>query len=378
MGARWMISTGLSSALIALAACGASEAPAPAEPAEGAPVAATPAAGKTSPMGTAASTDTIVARVNGLPVYASCVEHQAANAIADAPGSAPDARRAALDECIGFELLAQEAAARKLAGAPEVAEARRTAAVNRLVELEIDDKIQTAAQLPPAFSARILERNRWRMHRVDYRASAFARFKVPESEPAGSPADLAARDAAERLAQALAGERGLFRNHLSAAAHELAQGQPLEEGFLDVTDAARLVPAYSNALFSIPEIGRTSPAIRTQWGWDVVLWTKDLPPRDISEAELAEELFPETRLAYFTAWSKAVGKNIKVQLHPDAVQLLSRHVEETETGPPGAAAAPGAGTSPASPELPSSAAPSPVAPSPTSPTAPASPAEARP
>jgi hypothetical protein len=365
MGARWMISTGLSSALIALAACGASEAPAPAEPAEGAPVAATPAAGKTSPMGTAASTDTIVARVNGLPVYASCVEHQAANATADSPGSA-DARRAALDECIGFELLAQEAAARKLAGAPEVAEARRAAAVNRLVELEIDDKIQTAAQLPPAFSARILERNRWRMHRVDYRASAFARFKVPESEPAGSPADLAARAAAERLAQALAGERGLFRNHLSAAAHELAQGQPLEEGFLDVTDAARLVPAYSDALFSIPEIGRTSPAIRTQWGWDVVLWTKELPPRDISEAELAEELFPETRLAYFTAWSKAVGKNIKVQINPDAVQLLSRHVEETETGPPGAAAEPGRGTSPASPAPPSSA------------PSPASPAEARP
>jgi hypothetical protein len=125
---------------------------------------------------------------------------------------------------------------------------------------------------------------------------------------------------------------------------------------VDLTDAARLVPSYSAALFSIPEIGRTSSALRTQWGWDVVLWTKDLPPRDISEAELSDELFPEMRLAYFNAWSKAAGKGVKVQVSPDAAQLLGRHVDEHEPGAPSAAPSslisPSAPTSPTSPASP--------------------------
>jgi hypothetical protein len=366
MGAWGMISRLGSLALCALAGCGA---PKSAPLADGAPVVATPEAGKVGPMGTAASTDTVVARVSGLPVYASCVEHQAATRAADRAGDEAAARRAALDECIGFELLAQEAAARKLTADPEVAEARRAAAVSRLVELEIDDKVQTAAQLPAAFTARVMERNRWRLHRVEYRASAFVRFKVPTDEPQGTAADLAAHAAADRLAQALAGERGLFPDHLSAKAHEVAQGQPIEEGAVDLTDASRLVPTYSAALFAIAEIGRTSPAVRTQWGWDVLLWTKQLPPRDISEAELANELFPEMRLAYFNAWSKAAGKGVNVQVNPDAGQLLSRHVDETETGPPALSPAPT--MAPSAPQTPASSA------SPASPASPAA-AETRP
>lgn len=334
--------------------------PAPALPADlasGQPIAATPARGRLGPMGAAASADFAVATVDGAPIYASCVEAQLAAQPAPA-GDEAARRRAALDECVGFELLAREAARRGLGAAQDVAEARRAAAVNRLVELEIDDKIQTPAQLPPAFWARILERNRWRMHRVDYRASAFIRFVVPETAAADSPEDRAARAAADRLAAALAGERGLFRNHLQAKAAEVAQGQRFDDGFIDVMDADRLVPAYSQALFSLPEIGTTSQPVRTQWGWDVILWTKQLPPRDVSEDELARELFPDARLAYFTAWSKAVGKGVKVQVNPDAGRLLNRLVTEEEREPTAAPAAP-ASPAGAAPGAAPSAAPTP-------------------
>lgn len=301
---------------------------------------------ETAPSGPVAATperegDAVVARVAGLPVYASCVEHQAAAMQAKAPAATagldePALRRRALEECVGFELLAQEAAARGLGAAPEVAEAQRQAAVNRFVEREIDDKVRTAAELPAPFWARVLDRYRWRMHRVDYRASMFVRFTVPAKEPQGSPADLAAQAAAERVAKELADERGLFPQHVAEAARRLAPGQPMEEGNAPLSDADRLVPVYSKALFALQEIGRVTPAIRTEWGWDVVLLTDRLPPRDITEAQLGEELFPEVRLGYFTAWSKSQGKGISVQVSPQAEAALARAADEdaTATGEP--------------------------------------------
>lgn len=291
------------------------------------------AAAPLAPTGPVAATaegdgDAVVAKVAGLPVYASCVEHQAAALRAKDPAAAtldePALRRRALEECVGFELLAQEAATRGLGADPAVAEAQRQAAVNRFVEREIDDKVRTAAELPPPFWARVLDRYRWRMHRVDYRASSFVRFTVPAKEPQGGPADRAAQAAAERVAKALAGERGLFPRHLVEAARQLAPGQPMEEGNAPLTDADRLVPAYSKALFALPEVGRITPAIRTEWGWDVVLLTEHLPPRDITEAQLGDELFPEIRLGYFAVWSKAQGKGISVQVNPQADAALAR------------------------------------------------------
>lgn len=318
-----------------------------------------PGADEPLPARAESADDAVVAQVNGLPVYASCVAHQAAAATGAAAGASAEARRRqALDECIGFELLAQEAAARRLRDDAAVNEAQRKAAVSRLIELEIDDKVQSPAGFPPAFTARVLQSNRWRMHRVDYRASAFVRYTVPEQAPAGSPADVAAQAAAERLAAALADERGLYPPHLFAKAHEVAQGAPLEEGTFKLTDADRLVPSYAQALFTIPEIGRTSKAVRTQWGWDVLLWTEQLPPRDISEAELAAELFPDSRLAYFTAWAKATGRNVQVRINPEATQLLARLAAEPTPGAPPSPASPAAAPAPApaaSPALPAPA-----------------------
>jgi hypothetical protein len=199
-----------------------------------------------------------------------------------------------------------------------------------------------------SFSARVLERNRWRLHRVNYRGSAFARFTVPELDPPGGPADRAAQAAAERLAAALADERGLFPEHLFAKAREVSEGAPMQEGNLDLTDADRLVPSYAQALFTLPEIGRTSKAVRTQWGWDVLLWTKELPPRELSEPALAAELFPESRLAFFTAWSKSVGRNVRVTVNPAAEALLARLAQPAgDDGPPTGPAA--SSPTPASP-----------------------------
>ena len=94
--------------LLAIAACGGSSGPSPVPPpassARPAPlVIATPRL---------TDGDVEVARVNGRPVWSSCVATQAAGA-----GSAEQLRRDALDQCIAFELLAQARADAK-AGKP--------------------------------------------------------------------------------------------------------------------------------------------------------------------------------------------------------------------------------------------------------------------
>ena len=219
---------------------------------------------------------------------------------------------------VAFELLAQEAARRGLGTAPEVAEARTRAAVSALVEQEVERKIQTPADLPDSLTRRLLERNRWRLHRVEYRASFFVRFPVAKGEPREGPADRAARANAERVAQALAGERGLFAHHVRQRARELIGAATMEDGTVELSDPPRLVPAYSDALFALPELGRTSGAVRTDWGWDIILWTGVLPARDITPDELALELFPELRQMYFVAWSRSIGKSTKVEVFPEA------------------------------------------------------------
>lgn len=262
--------------------------------------------------------DVVVARVEGLPIYASCVRAQAARAQAAPLPSEGERRQAAFEECLAFELLAQEAARRGLGTAPEVAEARTRAAVSALVEQEVERKIQTPADLPDSLTRRLLERNRWRLHRVEYRASFFVRFPVAKGEPREGPADRAARANAERVAQALAGERGLFAHHVRQRARELIGAATMEDGTVELSDPPRLVPAYSDALFALPELGRTSGAVRTDWGWDIILWTGVLPARDITPDELALELFPELRQMYFVAWSRSIGKSTKVEVFPEA------------------------------------------------------------
>lgn len=298
--------------LVAALACGSASAPSPSPPPADQPIAAT-AAQRGEP-------DVVVARVAGLPVYGSCVAAQAARHLGDEAAR----RRAGLEDCLAFELLAQEAARRRLATLPEVRQAQRQAAANRLVELEIDDKIRTAADLPEALTARVLERNRWRLEREEYRGSFFVRFPVAKGEAPGGAADTAARSAAERVATALAKERGLFPEHVRERARALAGGQPMEDGQAELSDRARLVPSYSSALFAIPELGSTSPAIRTEWGWDVILWTKTLAPRTITREQLAQELFPELRQAYFVSWSKRIGGATSIEVFADALERAAR------------------------------------------------------
>jgi hypothetical protein len=303
-----------------LAACGGSSAPPPAPPAA---VIATPRL---------TADDVEVARVNGRPVWASCVAAQAratAAASSTASGTTDQQRAGALDQCIAFELLAQAAEARGLADTREVAEATRAAAVNRLVATEFEQRYRTPDDLKKPIDL-LIARNERRMHIAPQRSSAYARFIAPKDAP--PELDARAHALADRLAAELAGETGLYGTHLADAAARVAAGSDLKLETSDVKPTRRddLVEPYAQALYAIPEVGRIAPAVRTPWGWDVVLWTGGIEARELSRAELVAELFPEMRRRQFQLWVTQLGKQLGVHIEVDQAA-----VEKLDTeGPP--------------------------------------------
>ena len=325
--------------MLAIAACGGSSNPAPVPPATA--VIATPRL---------TGDDVEVARVNGRPVWSSCVATQAAAARG---GAADRVRRDALDQCIAFELLAQVAEARGLAAAREVGDAVRTAVVNRLVETDFERRYRTPDDLEQPIDI-VMKRNEWRMHILELRASTFARFIVPPGVPAGAPPDVDARAhaLADRLAAEFTGQTGLFGVHLTEAAQRLAAGTDIKLDTADVrpTHQDDLVEPYAKALYAIPEVGRIAPPVRTQWGWDVVLWTGGVEARERSRDELVAEMFPEVRRQQFHLWVTQLGKQlgIHVEIDPATVAKLDERGEGADGGEAdGKSAGPAKGAGPA-------------------------------
>ncbi len=293
----------LGSALAAAGACGTDAPP---------PVGAGARASGPAVSPAAAPGDVIVATVDGRPVWGSCVAAQAAR-------GAPT-RHAALAECIDFELLAQAAEARGLAGDPEVREATRAALVGRLVETAFEDRYRAPADLAQLVD-RVVERYRDQLDKPELRASAFARVEVPKGAP--PEADAAARALAEQIAGALAGETGLFPVHLREAADRRAAGAGLRITHGDFRAATRegLVAPYAAALFAIPEVGRIAAPARTAWGWDVILLTERMAPRVYTREEVAAEVFPDVRRQYFQLWVNQLARSLGVRVELDAARI---------------------------------------------------------
>ncbi len=298
--------------LITLAGCGGSPAT---PPVDEVPVVLTaPAAG---------SDDFVVASVNGRPVWSSCITAQAA--VAD--GEVAQRRDRALHECVDFELLAQAAEARGLARDPSVATAHHTELVSRLIARDFEDVYKTPADLKGAFDA-VIAQNAALQHQPEFRASAYVRVKIPDHP---SPeVDAQAHALADRIAAAVADRTGLFAVDLFAVGDAFAKDSalPILHADTNFSAAARLVPSYGAALFALPEVGRTSAAVRVvvpnhpeDGGYEVILWTDVVPAKDLTHEQLVTELFPEARRRYFTRWVDQIARDLHVEVTLDLTQL---------------------------------------------------------
>ena len=256
--------------------------------------------------------DVIVARVGGRPVWGSCVAAQIGRGAKD--------RKTALDECIAFELMAQEAERRGLVTAASGDDEVKSALVNRLVETGFEATHATPESLGEVMT-RWLDANAWRMHRPELRASSYARVPVDKNAPPET--DAAAKAHAEKIAAALAGETGLLGAHVREIANRIPASPGLKVEVADVPQSqrARLDPSYADVLFALPEVGRASDVVRTPWGWDVIVWTGGLPALELTREQLAASAFPELRRVAFGAWVNALIKERRVQVTIDPAQV---------------------------------------------------------
>jgi hypothetical protein len=245
--------------------------------------------------------DVTVATVNGKPVWGSCVTAQAARG-AD--------RRAALQQCVDFELLAQTADGRGYALDAEVARATHTAMVSELVATAFEAGYTQPAQFGP-FWQQAYKKGIFHIRHENYRASAYVRVAV------ANPADEGAAQhaIADKVAAAVANESGLMGPSLVALAQQAAGPEvKLDHQDVPAYRAGALDEHYAAALFAIPQIGRASGAVRTKWGWDVIAWTDDVPAADPPEADVIAKLLPDVKLAYFNHWVEGIAKSLGVSV----------------------------------------------------------------
>jgi hypothetical protein len=237
------------------------------------------------------SDDVIVATVNGRPVWGSCVQAQRS-----------------LDDCIGFELMAQEAEKRGLAKDPDVALGTRTAMVSQLVAKEYEAKYTHPGDFGDVWD-RLVTKQRYRWDHPEVRASFYVR--VPD----------------QAVAEKIAAEAGKQTGWMSPMLYELAKqiaGKDIDHADVTPKLAVQLEGHYAAALYAIPEIGRTSQATHTPWGWDVILWSDVLPPVHLTEQQLTAEVLPEVQRSFFSVWvhqlEQAMG--LHVEEHPEGLEAL--------------------------------------------------------
>jgi hypothetical protein len=275
----------------------------------------------------AGADDPIVARVDGRPVYGSCVQAQAQALHLDA--------HAALDQCIGFEVLAGAAAARGAARAPAVLRAYRGALVSVLIARDFTATHATPAALPPAALEAAFEHFKWRMHRPEFRFVVFVRAPLEKGKVAPPAQEEAARALAFEVYDQLKDRSDLFAADLVAAGHKVAGDRPIEYMTspygtgLDGPGEA----AFTRPLFALTQIGQVTPPIRTSWGWDVFLWVDTMPALESSHDEVIAWLFPDLRRQLFLEWSNQIAQDLKLPITVDP-KPLEAIAEPDEPAPP--------------------------------------------
>jgi hypothetical protein len=270
--------------------------------------------------------DIAVAQVDSHPVWASCVKSQAE--------SHHVTGRDALQQCIDFELLAQQAAQRGIGHAAELRQTRHEHMVSALVAQEFEQKFRTANDLPSSYVDGVLKKNQWRKDRADYRASFFIRFSVAATELRGSNADLAAKQKADALIVELGSLHGYVPSQIKQVAVGLFGPKGFEGSDVEMSDVGRLKLEYATPLFALADIGDVALPARTEWGWDVILMTSRLPPKITTDAELLTELFPPLRIFYFESWVAAIGKKLGIKpVIANNVEVLLDPSHDTQPGP---------------------------------------------
>jgi len=299
----------------------------------------------------------LVATVNGRPVHDDCVRIQAEKTGVD--------ERTALQQCIDFELLAQEAERKGYSGDPSVLATRKREAVRAFLEAEFVSEFDGPEDVPEAAVKRHWAKNRFDYNYPEYRFVAHALARLPKNTPPGSGQDLAARKIADALHAHLAGERWDADGFMAAATrfradrlltrlvakldpltteganpdlveilHAVAGAvteppiiiQNLPRGF-PAGGGGRYAIRFADAAFAIREEGMVAPPARTMgFGWHVIMLAKIIPEqRDTyqdADPKIRKKLFQRERFAAFQRWQSTLTRGLAIEIDEESLARL--------------------------------------------------------
>ncbi len=254
----------------------------------------------------------VVAEVNGKPVYGDCVAIQVEH------GRATDAQEA-LQQCIDFELLAQEAHARGYLAGRELIDLRKQEATRLFIESDFGTKFATPADIPEPELESWYKRIKGRYVHPEFRKVCYVRVPFPKNTPRGSATDWAARSFANELYEALKGEFffawKLPRWGMGVEAFRFVARRVAGHRRLEVDEQCHTFKRYGPVVedfrrpsFEIPRVGMMSPPSRTDWGWDIILLVHIEPAKNLSyeqaKPEVRKFLFEASRGRAFLRWSE--------------------------------------------------------------------------
>lgn len=253
----------------------------------------------------------VVAKVNGVSVYADCVQRQA---------QAHHLSRAeALDECINFELLSQAANQPEYLLAPEVQQPASQELVRAFVEASF------SADIPDKMVEALWRQNTRRYNRPELRDIVFCRIALPEGATADSAESKKASAFLMGLYNELKTRKELTKVDLFTACYgepdapdteprpfQLAGIEKVELNYFRPTPRAGYTADFHKTVFDGPQVaGMVTPPLLTRHGWDLILIKEILPAistefakaePELRKALTEEPVYEAQRAAIFYEW----------------------------------------------------------------------------
>jgi PPIC-type PPIASE domain len=258
-----------------------------------------------------------VAEVNGDTIWDVDVARHAGARHLDA--------RAALDELIELQLLAQEAERRDLADDPEVVEARQQARTRALLRLDFEPGYKRPEDVPQADldTAWSNPRIYLRFNHPLYHQVRFLRVEAGKDATAAQIED--ARQKAEAIRAAVAAAHPASKEEFAQVASEKATELGAKFAVSDHNATERgTVKVFLDAAMALHQPGDLSPVTRTDWGWDLLYLYNVIPEVHKSQEQAAPELrtliFDESRRRAFLGWTDRLVHSAHVVRHDELLR----------------------------------------------------------
>ena len=224
----------------------------------------------------ASTTETVVATVNGTPLYQSMIDNFLKQAAMQNAPDTPEVRKQVLEELVGREIARQDAVKQGFNKRPEVKQQVENAETTIIISAYLQDFAKTHPVSDDLLKAEY-DKIKTQMGDKQYRA----RHILVKTE----------KEANDILAQL---KKGANFDKL-ASTKSLDPGSKVKGGDLDFNPPSRFVKPFADAMVALKKGETTKTPVQTQFGYHIIKLedVKDMPPFEEVKANLTPRVQQE-------------------------------------------------------------------------------------